>query len=181
MPMPAFVAVSILVLSCIFSLTTTTKALDSRATSGGIEFSYHRNYLTASLSASLSIMTLAPNDGSQSKATKHSKKKAPKIVTPEAREEKKQERLKKQRESLASRREAKKGQVALANVFTLRPRTNQSNALSHTLCRHGIWTSPLACPYTRYTIIRSIVASVDHEWIYCSFLRAKLGRLFDPQ
>ena len=61
-------------------------------------------------------MTLAPNDGSQSKATKHSKKKAPKIVTPEAREEKKQERLKSNRESLARRRKAKEGEVELTGA-----------------------------------------------------------------
>ena len=91
--MPAFVAVSILVLSCIFLLTTTSKALYSCAISGGIQFSYHRDYMTMTFSTSFSIMALASNDGQEKQSIARRSKKPGKIVTPEAIEEKEQERL----------------------------------------------------------------------------------------
>ena len=65
MPMPVFVVVSILVLSRIFLSTTTAKALDYCAISGGIQFLHHREYMTATFSTSFSIMTLASNDVQQ--------------------------------------------------------------------------------------------------------------------
>jgi flagellar biosynthesis GTPase FlhF len=105
MSMRLFVFVSVLVNSCIVLSTTTAKALDSCAISGGIQFSY-QDYVTVSAA---SIMTVAArNDGRQSKAKQSKKKKPAKIATPEEVEEKKQERLRKQRESVEERRRQSK-------------------------------------------------------------------------
>jgi hypothetical protein len=105
MAMRLFVFVSVLVNSCIFLSTTTAKALDSCAISGGIQFSY-QDYVSVSAA---SIMTVAArNDGGQSKAKLSKKKKPAKIASPEEVEEKKQERLKKKREVEARRRQSKK-------------------------------------------------------------------------
>ena len=92
-PVVVVLTSTILVLSCIFLLTTTSKALYSCAISGGIQFSYHRDYMTMTFSTSFSIMALASNDGQEKQSIARRSKKPGKIVTPEAIEEKEQERL----------------------------------------------------------------------------------------
>ena len=98
MQMPLFVVVFIAVVSRISLSTTTAKALDSCAIANGIQFLYHRDYVTTTFSSSCSIITVAPNDGQQKQSIARRSKKPGKIVTPEEAAEKKQERLKKQGE-----------------------------------------------------------------------------------